>query len=142
MDGETWLVDGEASVVMMAVISSNSLSRRSARTEFLVPETEFRDVAAFWRVSGDFDFVPRVFRSKPLSSPEGGVGGQPRGPHNRAARPPPGPRRLSVWGPRASTWLALLAPSIFWKNKTFGINSENFPERWISAKNETPEQFC
>lgn len=31
--GETLLVDGEASVVMMAMISSNSPSRRSARTE-------------------------------------------------------------------------------------------------------------
>ena len=31
--GESWLVDVEASVVMMAMISSNSPSRRSARTE-------------------------------------------------------------------------------------------------------------
>jgi hypothetical protein len=34
------MVDGEASVMMMAMISSNSPSRQGARTEFLVAETE------------------------------------------------------------------------------------------------------
>ena len=100
----------------------------------LAPETEFRDVAAFWRVSGDFDFSPCVFRSRPINSPKEGVGGRPRGPHHRAARAPPRPRRLMVWGPRASTWLVLLAPSVFWENRAFCINSEDFPESWISAQ--------
>uniref|UniRef100_A0ACD5UQE5 Uncharacterized protein n=1 Tax=Avena sativa TaxID=4498 RepID=A0ACD5UQE5_AVESA len=36
MMGETWMVDGEAMVTMMAMISSNSSSRQGARTEFLV----------------------------------------------------------------------------------------------------------
>ena len=31
--GETWMVDGEASVMMMAMISSNSPSWQGARTE-------------------------------------------------------------------------------------------------------------
>jgi hypothetical protein len=35
------MVDGEASVMMMAMISSNSLSRQDARTEFLVPNRSF-----------------------------------------------------------------------------------------------------
>jgi hypothetical protein len=35
------MVDGEASVMMMAMISSNSLSRQGARTEFLVPNRGF-----------------------------------------------------------------------------------------------------
>jgi hypothetical protein len=35
------MVDGEASVMMMAVLSSNSLSRQGARTEFLVPNWGF-----------------------------------------------------------------------------------------------------
>jgi hypothetical protein len=35
--GESWMVDGEASVMMMAMISSKSLSRQGARMEFLVP---------------------------------------------------------------------------------------------------------
>ena len=100
----------------------------------LAPATEFRDVAAFWRLSGDFDFSPCVFRSRPISSPKEGVGGRPRGPHHRAARAPPRPRRLMVWGPRASTLLDLLAPSVFWENRAFCINSEDFPESWISAQ--------
>ena len=66
----------------------------------LAPATEFRDVAAFWRVSGDFDFSPGVFRSRRISSPKEGVRGRPRGPHHRAARAPPGPRRPIVWPPR------------------------------------------
>ena len=50
--GETWMVDGEASVMMMAMISSNSPSRRSARTEFLISEIGFAMAAAFGGVSG------------------------------------------------------------------------------------------
>ena len=53
--GESWMVDGEASVMAMAMISSNSPSRRGARTEFLVPRRSFATVAAYWMVSGDFD---------------------------------------------------------------------------------------
>jgi hypothetical protein len=34
--GESWMVDGEASVMMIAMISSNSLSRQGARMDFLV----------------------------------------------------------------------------------------------------------
>jgi hypothetical protein len=48
MDGESWMVDGEASVMMMAMISSNSPSRQGARTEFLVPNHVFW----WWRCSG------------------------------------------------------------------------------------------
>jgi hypothetical protein len=33
---ESWMVDGETSVMMMMKISSKSLSRPGARTEFLV----------------------------------------------------------------------------------------------------------
>jgi hypothetical protein len=38
--GESWMVDGEASVMMMAMIS-NSPSRQGARTESLVPNRGF-----------------------------------------------------------------------------------------------------
>jgi hypothetical protein len=41
------MVDGEASVMMMAMISSNSLSRQDARTEFLVLNRGF-----WWQCSG------------------------------------------------------------------------------------------
>jgi hypothetical protein len=39
--GESWMVDGEASVMMMAMISSKSPSRQGAITEFLVPNRGF-----------------------------------------------------------------------------------------------------
>jgi hypothetical protein len=39
--GESWMVDGEASVMMMAMISSKSLPRQDARTEFLVSNHGF-----------------------------------------------------------------------------------------------------
>jgi hypothetical protein len=42
------MVDGEALVMMMVMISSNSLSRQGARTEFLVPNRDFW----WWRRSG------------------------------------------------------------------------------------------
>ncbi|KAK1684564.1 hypothetical protein QYE76_045412 [Lolium multiflorum] len=79
---------------MAVKISSNSPSRRSAERRLLAPATEFRDVAALRRVSGDFDFSPCVFRSNPISSPKGGVGGRPRGhttwPRGPRAAPPSG----------------------------------------------------
>jgi hypothetical protein len=41
--GESWMVDGEASVMMMMMmkISSKSTSRQGARTEFVVPNRGF-----------------------------------------------------------------------------------------------------
>ena len=44
--GESWLVDVETSVMMMAMISSKSPSRQGARTEFLVAELGFLVAAA------------------------------------------------------------------------------------------------
>jgi hypothetical protein len=46
--GESWMVDGEASVMMMEMISSNSPSQQCARMEFLVPNRGFW----WWRRSG------------------------------------------------------------------------------------------
>src|SRR3954465_7259470 len=43
--GESWMVDVEVLVMMMAMISSVSLSRQGARTEFLVPGIGFLVVA-------------------------------------------------------------------------------------------------
>src|SRR5215203_5435854 len=82
--GETWLVDGEASVVMEVKIPSNSPSRRSARTEFLVPRRSFAMAAAYWMVSGNMVEPPGVFRSRDICSPEESVGGPPRCPDHRA----------------------------------------------------------
>jgi hypothetical protein len=41
MDGESWMVDGETSVMTMMKISSKSPSWQGARTEFLVPNRGF-----------------------------------------------------------------------------------------------------
>ena len=54
------MVDGEASVMMMAMISSNSPSRQGARTEFLIPEIGFSVEAELWSVSGKSVDPPRV----------------------------------------------------------------------------------
>ncbi|KAK1699618.1 hypothetical protein QYE76_016315 [Lolium multiflorum] len=53
--GEAWLVDGEASVVMMAMISSNRL-RRSAERDF-GPATEF---VMWWRSEAATSTSPRL----------------------------------------------------------------------------------
>jgi hypothetical protein len=39
----SWMVDGEALVMMTAMISSNSPSRQGARTETSDPDLRFRD---------------------------------------------------------------------------------------------------
>ena len=128
MDGETWLVDGEAAVMMMAMISSNSPSRQGARTEFLIPELGFSMAAELWSVSGNMVEPPGVFRSEALSSPEGGVRGCPSRPHHMVARPRAHPRHDMVRGPRGPPPSRLLAPWIFWKNRTVAIFSGDFPE--------------
>ena len=74
------MVDGEASVAMMAMISSNSPSRQGARTEFLIPEIGFSMAAAFGGVSGKYSRPPDVFRSEGLSSRKMDSGRWPRRP--------------------------------------------------------------
>jgi hypothetical protein len=39
--GQSWMVDGETSVMMMMKISSKSLSQQGAKMEFLVPNRGF-----------------------------------------------------------------------------------------------------
>jgi hypothetical protein len=46
--GESWMVDGETSVMMMMKISSKSPSRQGAKTEFLILNRGF----LWWRRSG------------------------------------------------------------------------------------------
>ena len=93
--GESWMVDGEASVMMMAMISSNSPSRQGARTEFLVPEIGFSVVAELWSVSRKSVDPSRVFRSRGLSSRKGVARTCPRRPHHPPARPTSG--RAGPW---------------------------------------------
>ena len=69
------MVDGEASVMMMEMISSDSPSRQGARTEFLNPEIGFSMAAelrnSFWTNVKP----PSVFRSRGLSSRKGAAEG-------------------------------------------------------------------
>ncbi|KAK1660554.1 hypothetical protein QYE76_048713 [Lolium multiflorum] len=83
--GESWMVDGEASVMVMAMISSNSPSRQGARTEFLVLDWGF-----WWRrssgtLSGKTS-NPGIFRSGLYSAKERSRG-WPRRPDHPWARP-------------------------------------------------------
>ena len=55
------MVDGVASVMMMAMISSKSPSRQGARTEFLVPELGFSVAAAKRNSSLEIVDSPDVF---------------------------------------------------------------------------------
>ena len=95
--GESWMVDGEVAVMMMAMISSNCPSRQGARTEFLIPEIGFSVAAELWSVSGKSVDPPEVFRSEALSSPKGSVGGHTGWPHHPWARPRPN-RALGACG--------------------------------------------
>ena len=62
--GESWMVDGEASVMMMAMISSNSPSRQGVRTEFLNPRRGFAMAAEFHKGFMKYGDPPDVFRSE------------------------------------------------------------------------------
>ena len=58
------MVDGEALVMMMATISSESPSRQGARTEFLTPGRGFAMAAEFRQGFVESGSPPDVFRSK------------------------------------------------------------------------------
>ena len=58
------MVDGEALVMMMAMISSKSPSWQGARTEFLTPGRGFVMAAEFRKGFVESDYPPDVFRSK------------------------------------------------------------------------------
>ena len=142
MDGEAWMVDGEALVMMMATISSKSPSRQGARTEFLTPGRGFAMAAEFRKGFVKNDYSPDVFRSRGLSSREGGRGGCPSILHHVVAWP---------WAHRAATWRGPpFAPLrlIFWLRESSGKigTLQLFPKFFLNVdflhKNETPGQFC
>ena len=89
------MVDGEALVMIMAMISSNSPSRQGARTEFLTPRRGFAMAAEFRKGFVKSDYSPDVFRSRELSSRERVARGCPSPPNHVVARP---------WAHRAATW--------------------------------------
>ena len=74
------MVDGEALVMTMAMISFESSSRQGARTELLIPEIEIASAAERRCVSRNMVDPPSIFRSRGLCSPKGRVGGVPEVP--------------------------------------------------------------
>src|SRR3954449_6547890 len=62
--GESWMVDVEALVMMMVMISSVSPSRQGARTEFLVAAIGFLVVAAQRTCFAKSSEPPRDFTSR------------------------------------------------------------------------------
>jgi hypothetical protein len=58
--GESWRVDGEVSVMAMAMIPSKSLSRQGARTKFLISESEFLVAAELRNFSRKTTEPPRI----------------------------------------------------------------------------------
>ncbi|KAK1626461.1 hypothetical protein QYE76_000776 [Lolium multiflorum] len=135
--GETLLVDGEALAVMAVKISSNSPSRRSARTETSGSRDGVSRCGGSLEGFGDVDFSPCVVRSRRISrgASEAGRGGHTIGPRG----PPLG---------RAALWCGALGPpppSPFWLRQYFGKIGPSeeipriFPKVGFLHKNETPE---
>ena len=76
------MVDGVASVMMMAMISSNSPSRQGARTEFLVPELGFSVAAAKRNSSLEIVDSPGVFGRRAIYRSKERPIGCTRWPHH------------------------------------------------------------
>jgi hypothetical protein len=139
--GESWMVDGETSVMMVMKISK-SPSRQGARTEFLVPNHGFW----WWRRSGTLSGKnaepPNSFWSKGICTRKGGSRRRLRWSHHPPALP--GLGRAPWW------WACLSAPLclIFWlcgSSGKIGI-SQYFLGFFLKVgflhKNKTPGQFC
>src|SRR3954447_3887399 len=77
---ESWMVDVEALVMMMAMISSVSPSRQGARTEFLILGIGFLVVAAQWtcfaKSSDPLEISRQVGHIGKRGGREGAGGGQ------------------------------------------------------------------
>ena len=139
--GESWMVDGEVLVTMVAMISSDSPSRQGARTELLVSGIGFRVVAAY-RTSFWKNFEPPVSFTSRSYSREGR-------PRKCRRRPDTGQARPGL----ARTW-ALSGPLrafllfTFWlrefpvKIRCLPIFLGFFRKVGILHKNKTPGQFC
>jgi hypothetical protein len=136
------MVDGEASVMMMAMISSNSPSRQGARMEFQVPNWGFW----WWRRNGTLSRKtsknPSVFRLGTLYMRRESSRRWLRWPHHPLAWP-----RVACaakWcGPlvarlRLVFWLCESSGKIGVLRYFLGI----FLKVGFLHKNETPEQFC
>src|SRR4051812_28436255 len=115
--------------MMMAMISSVSLSRQGARTEFLVPGIGFLVVAAQRTCFAEFSEPPRYFSSRRSYRRKERPRRCRRRPDATQAWPGLGPRLGAVWPTPGPSAPLLLTPWVFWENRAFGIFSGIFPER-------------
>jgi hypothetical protein len=123
--GESWMVDGETSVMK---ISYKSLSRQGARTKFLVPNHDFW----WWRRSGSLSV--KNAESPLLSGQRVYVGGMRgrgdgRGGHTTGGRDQAWAAPLVVWWPPSPSPSRLLAPWVFWWNRIFVIFFQIFTRK-------------
>jgi hypothetical protein len=131
--GESWMVDGGMSVMMVMKISSKSPSRQGARTVFLVPNYGF-----WWRRRSESLSGKNAI--SPIFSGKGVYVGERRGRGDGRAALTPGGR-----GPGG-----LVPPLrlVFWLRGSSGeieflmIFLEFLLKVGFLHKNETPEQFC
>src|SRR3954447_18149397 len=104
------MVDVEALVMIMTVISSVSPSRQGARTEYLVPGIGFLVVAAQRTCFAKSSEPPRDFSSRRLYRRKGRPRRCWRRPDATQAQPGLGPRLGPVWPTPGTSAPLLLAP--------------------------------
>ena len=112
--GDSWMVDVEALVMMMAMISSVSPSRQGARTEFLVPGIGYLMVAAQRTCFAKSSEPPCDFTSRRSYRRKGRPRRCRRRPDATQARP-----GLARAGVVSGPLRALLLPS-FWLSGSSG----------------------
>jgi hypothetical protein len=137
--GESWMINGETSVMMM-MISSKSPSRQGARTEFLVPNCGFW----WWRCSGTLsgkNAEPPIFSGQRVYVGGRRGWGDGYGGHTTPWR---GLARTTRWcgvllAPlRLVLWLHLSSGKIGILQYFLGF----FLKVGFLHKNKTPGQFC
>jgi hypothetical protein len=140
--GESWMVDGETSVMMVMKISSKSPSRQGARTEFLVSNRDF-----WWQQCNKS--LSRKNAEPPLLSGQrvyvggrrgrgDGWGGHTTGGRGQAWATPPWLCAQAT----ASFCLSFLLRGFSGKIGFLQYFLEFFLKVGFLHKNETPEQFC
>src|SRR3954454_8566698 len=140
--GESWMVDVEALVIMMAMISSVSPSRQGARTEFLVPGIGFLVVAAQRTCFAKISKPPHDFTSRRSYRRKGRPRRCRRRPDATLARP-----GLARAGVVSGPLRGLLFPSLWVRGSSGKIGLLAyflgfFPKVDFLHKNKTPGQLC
>jgi hypothetical protein len=140
--GESRMVDGETSVMMMAMISSKSPSRQGAKMEFLVPNRGFW----WWQCSrtlfGKNAKPPMFLGQRVYAGGRRGSRRWPRRPHHplaqpslahatRGCEPLMAPLRLVFWLRVSSGKIGILLYFLGFFLKVGFLH-----------KNKTPGQFC